>query len=159
MIGSDPRRAHGMAPRILLLDEISQWPDPDGMLSVLKTSRGKIPDSKALMIGTRPKDELHPFEVALKSTRGYSQVHAAPLDADTFKTATWKLANPSWNHLPDLQKTIKEEAEDAKTGRGGSSQFPGPAFESRRLGTCLQARLLDEGIWEALEVPKGSWSP
>ena len=45
VLGSGPRRLHGAAPRILLLDECSQWPPGQvgPMLAALTTSRGKIP--------------------------------------------------------------------------------------------------------------------
>ncbi len=67
VLGSDPRRLHGAAPRLLLLDEIAQWPSGqvDAMLAALGTSRGKIPGSKALLIGTRPSTSDHPFQKAL----------------------------------------------------------------------------------------------
>ena len=49
------------------LDEIAQWPPErvEPMLAALKTSRGKIPDSRALWIGTRPSMPDHPFQRAL----------------------------------------------------------------------------------------------
>ena len=42
VLGSEPRRLHGAAPRLLLLNEIAQWsPERVGsMLAALKTSRG-----------------------------------------------------------------------------------------------------------------------
>ena len=51
VLGSDPRRLHGAAPKVLLLDEISQWPPErvSPMLAALRTSRGKIPGSKAFV--------------------------------------------------------------------------------------------------------------
>ena len=33
---------------------------------------------------------------------------------DPFDSATWRKANPSFDHMPDLAKTIRSEAEDAK---------------------------------------------
>ena len=50
VLGSDPRRLHGAAPKLQLYDEIAQWPPErvGPMLAALKTSRGKIPGSKAL---------------------------------------------------------------------------------------------------------------
>ena len=47
---------HGAAPRLLLLDAMAQWPPErvGPMLAALRTSRGKIPGSKALWLGTRP---------------------------------------------------------------------------------------------------------
>ena len=66
VLGSDSRRLHGAAPKLLLYDEIAQWPSErvESMLSALKTSRGKIPGSKALWLGTRPSMTDHPFQRA-----------------------------------------------------------------------------------------------
>ena len=80
VLGSDPRRLHGAAPRILLLDELAQWPPGQvaPMLAALTTSRGKIPGSKALWIGTRPSTSDHPFQRALDGTGvGFSLSYAA----------------------------------------------------------------------------------
>ena len=71
VVGSDPSRLHGAAPKLLLHDEDSQWPPErlPAMLAALKTSRGKIPreipGSKAIWLGTRPDTQDHPFQKAL----------------------------------------------------------------------------------------------
>ena len=117
VLGSDPRRLHGAAPKLLLLDEVAQWPPErvGPMLAALKTSRGKIPGSKVLWLGTRPSAVDHPFQRALDGHGvGFSLCYAASKDADPFKRATWKKANPGLDHLPDLETVIRSEAEDAK---------------------------------------------
>ena len=45
VIGSDPKRAHGLAPVLVLADEPSQWPSSTGerMVAALRTSAGKQP--------------------------------------------------------------------------------------------------------------------
>ena len=47
-IGSDPKRAHGLAPSLVLCDEPSQWDGAktDAMIAALRTSLGKIPGSR-----------------------------------------------------------------------------------------------------------------
>ena len=115
-MGSDPRRLHGAAPRLLIYDEMAQWPPGqiDAMLAALETSRGKIPDSKAIWIGTRPARSGHPFERALNGLVGYAQIHAADRQDDPFKRATWIKANPGLKFLPDLEAVIKREAAQAQ---------------------------------------------
>ena len=78
VLGSDPQRLHGAAPRLILADEVAQWPETrvDRMLATLETSRGKIPESKMLWLGTRVTRPDHPFEAAFDQA-GYAQVHAA----------------------------------------------------------------------------------
>ena len=129
VLGSDPRRMHGIAPKLLLLDEISQWPvtSLDAAISALKTSRGKIPESKGLWIGTRPGSEDHPFAKRLKGIGvGFALVFAAGEADDPFDSATWRKANPSFDHMPDLAKTIRSEAEDAKKDPAELASFQSP---------------------------------
>ena len=57
-IGSDPRRAHGLSPVLVLADEPAQWPESTGdkMVSALRTAAGKQPHSRFVALGTRPAD-------------------------------------------------------------------------------------------------------
>ena len=114
-IGSDPRRAHGLAPTLVLADEPSQWPTSgERMLSALKTAAGKQPFSKLAAIGTRPADASHWFARLLDGGADYAQVHAASPGDRPFWRSTWKKANPSLRFLPDLETAIRSEAEAAK---------------------------------------------
>ena len=56
-IGSDPRRAHGLAP--VLADEPAQWPETTGerMVAALRTAAGKQPHSRFVALGTRARPE------------------------------------------------------------------------------------------------------
>ena len=153
-IGSDPSRAHGLAFRLALCDELSEWPDGqiDRMLSAILTARGKLPKSMVLFTGTRAASPSHPFERLLSPGTGsdYVQCHAAPQDADPFSPRTWKAANPGIDSLPDLEEIIKKEAARAKADGELMAQF-----KSRRLNQGVadtQERfLLDAGTWAAAE--------
>ena len=153
VLGSDPRRLHGLAPRLMLFDEIAQWPPErlEPMLAALKTSRGKIAGSKALWLGTRPDTPDHPFQKALDGGVRYSQVHAASKEDKPFQRRTWKRANPGLDNLPDLEAVIKEEAADAK--RDGSAL---QSFMSLRLNQGLsdvvERVLLSPGVWTEIEI-------
>ena len=128
VLGSDPRRLHGAAPRLLLLDEIAQWPGGQvaPMLAALTTSRGKIPGSRALWIGTRPSTSDHPFQRALDGHGvGFSQVHAARPDDPPFWRRTWKRANPGLDHFPDLEAVIRSEARAARLDEAALQSFLG----------------------------------
>ena len=67
-IGSDPRRAHGLAPVLVLADEPAQWPPATGerMLAALKTALGKIKGARMLALGTMPDDPAHWFSRMLR---------------------------------------------------------------------------------------------
>ena len=78
-IGSDPRRAHGLAPVLVLADEPAQWPESTGerMVAALRTAAGKQPHSRFVALGTRPADPEHWFTKLLAGGADYAQCHAA----------------------------------------------------------------------------------
>ena len=153
VIGSDPRRAHGLAPRLLLYDEVAQWEPSkiDPMLAALKTSRGKIPNSKAIWIGTRADTPGHPFEKALQGGVGYSQSHFARKQDPPFRRSTWLRANPSLPHMPDLAKTLKLEAADAKRDPSALQTFRALRL-NQGVPLILESLLLDADAWARVEV-------
>ena len=90
-IGSDPRRAHGLAPVLVLADEPAQWPETTGerMVAALRTAAGKQPHSRFVALGTRPADPEHWFAKALNGGADYGQCHAAGPDDPKFQRRTW----------------------------------------------------------------------
>ena len=96
VLGSDPKRLHGGAPKLLILDELAQWPGHfiDEMLAALSTSLGKLEGSCALWIGTRAASPEHRFERALAGGLDFAQVHSASKGDNPFHRRTWKKANP-----------------------------------------------------------------
>ena len=115
-IGSDPRRAHGLAPVLVLADEPAQWPPTtaEAMVAALRTAAGKQPQSRFVALGTRPADSQHWFGKMLNGGGDYAQCHAARPDDPKFRKQTWRRANPSLDHMPDLLAAIKREAEHAR---------------------------------------------
>ncbi|MDE2812034.1 MAG: terminase large subunit [Gemmatimonadota bacterium] len=151
-IGSDPRRMHGLAPRLVVGDELAQW-EPNKInkaLAALQTSMGKIPDSRALWIGTRPDSADHPFSKFLYGGCEYSQVHAARKSDPPFQKRTWTKANPALRFLPDLEKTIRREVVKAKKDPAMLA-----AFRSLRLNLgvseSVESVLLAFETWEGIE--------
>ena len=153
-IGSDPKRAMGLAPVLVLADEPSSWPSTtrDAMRSALRTALGKQPHSKFVALGTKPADAAHWFRVMLSGVgAGYVQEHAAGKEDPKFHKRTWAKANPSLKYMPWLLQEIEEEAKDAKRDPSLLA-----SFESLRLnlGThdTEQAMLLDPDTWQRIEV-------
>ena len=152
-IGSDPARAHGLRPALVLADEPAQW-DPgkaDRMLAALTTSLGKVPNSKLFVLGTRPSDDNHFFSRMLSGAGiGYRQIHAAGKDDRPFLMPTIRRANPSVDHLPSLREELLEEAKSARTDPA--------AFQSWRalrlnqgVSDVRESYLLDAGTWSRIE--------
>ena len=117
-IGSDPRRAHGLAPVLVLVlaDEPAQWPASTGqrMVAALRTAAGKQPHSRFVALGTRPADPEHWFSKMLAGGADYAQSHAARPDDPPFRKESWTKANPSMAHMPDLEAAIRKEAVQAR---------------------------------------------
>ena len=151
-IGSDPRRAHGLAPVLVLADEPAQWPETTGerMVAALRTAAGKQPHSRFVALGTRPADAEHWFAKMLAGGADYAQSHAARADDPPFRKRTWAKANPSLAHMPDLESAIRTEARQAR-------QDPAllASFEALRLNLGTEdaavSTLLDAGLWRAIE--------
>ena len=151
-IGSDPRRAHGLAPVLVLADEPAQWPETTGerMVAALRTAAGKQPHSRFVALGTRPADSEHRFAKMLAGGADYAQCHAAAPGDPPFQKRTWAKANPSLAHMPDLLAAIRNEANQA---RADPSLLA--SFEALRLnlGTddIAVSTLLSAGLWQAIE--------
>ena len=152
-IGSDPRRAHGLAPVLTLADEPSQWPETTGerMVAALRTAAGKQPHSRFVAIGTRPANETHWFaKMLLAGGADYAQCHVAKADDPKFHKRTWAKANPSLDHMPDLLAAISKEAVAAKRDPAMLASFDALRLN---LGTedAEVSVLLDVRTWRAAE--------
>ena len=154
VLGSDPRRLHGAAPKILLYDEVAQWPPEKlpSMLAALKTSRGKIPGSKALWLGTRPSTPDHPLEKALEGVGvGYSLSFKAGKDDPPFQRRTWKKANPGLDHLPDLEAVLQDEADEARRDPAALQTFKALRL-NMGLPDTLFSVLISAEVWAGAEL-------
>ena len=152
VLGSDPRRLHGAAPKLILADEVAQWPENliDRMLAALETSRGKIPDSKMLWLGTRASSPDHPFEAAFKLVC-YAQVHAAAKTDRPFQRRTWKKANPGLDRQPDLERAIRQEAQRARKDPSALARFKALRL-NLGVSDTVESTLLDADVWERIET-------
>ena len=152
--GSDPRRAHGLAPSLVLADEPGQWLESTSkrMLAALTTSLGKVPNSRMVALGTMPEDENHWFSTWCAGFADYSQVHQSKPDANPFSKTTWKQANPSLMYMPTLEQAIRA---DSKRARLDSTALQ--SFRALRLNMGVadvgSAVVLDAEIWKGCETP------
>ena len=135
-IGSDPRRAHGFAPSLAILDEPSQWAPnaSDRMYSAIKTGA-----RQASRLTDSVRSARHPQPNQAKP--GGAACYRAPVPAapPTFKSmrpdamnrpGRWQAmgrANPSMKHLPELEAALKSERSEARQDSGLE-----PAYRSLR---------------------------
>ena len=151
--GADrPGTLHGLAPRLVLADEPSQWKHTtiDASLSALRTGLGKIPEGLFLALGTRPDSATHPYAILLSETADYAQTHAASADEPTFQRRTWKKANPSLDHLPSLERKIRKEAVQARRDPAVLQSFKGLRL-NLGISDVEVLHLLDADEWQQIE--------
>lgn len=151
-IGSDPRRAHGLAPVLVLADEPVQRPETTGerMLAALRTAAGKQPHSRFVALGTRPTDTEHWFAKMLAGGADYAQTHAARDDDPPFQKRTWTKANPSLRHSLDLESAIRKEAGHARRDPASLAAFRALRLNQGTSDVTIEV-LLDAGLWQAIE--------
>ena len=154
-ISSDPKRAHGLAPFLLLCDEPSQWLNTraNAMWAALKTGLGKVPGSRAVCLGTRPKDETHFFARLLDGGAGFIQNYSVSEEADPFARRNWHRANPSLKYFPALRAVYEEEAAEAKRDANELQSFRALRLNAG-ASDVLEAWLLESTSWKRCESRK-----
>ena len=152
-IGSDPKRAHGLAPALVLCDEPAQWLEStsDKMLAALITGLGKIPNSRLTALGTLPAYPNHWFTRMVNGGADYCQLHAAPKELNPYAVKTWHIANPSLKYLPSLKRTLTNEAARAKKDDSAAQHFKALRLNQGTSDT-LRQELLSADCWAACET-------
>ena len=152
-LGSDPKRALGYQPNLVICDEGSAWPGQhsERMYNALSTSLGKQEGGKLLAIGTMPSDqEGHWFARLIGGQADFSMLFQSTEDSDPFDPQTWKAANPSLPHMPVLRRTIAKEAEKAKRDAGLLASFL--HYRCNRGGSDIERSLLiGSEEWQRVE--------
>ena len=151
-IGSDPKRAHGLAPVLVVADEPAQWlPNKsEAMYAALDTGLGKIDGSRLIAIGTKPVDPGHWFNRLLNGEADYSQVHSARPSDPPFHRRTWKRANPSLDAMPQLERVIRRHSERARLDPAQLASF-GAYRLNRGIDDTTRAMLIDAEVWAESE--------
>ena len=155
-IGSDPRRAHGLSPSLVIADEPAQWiTGGRRMYNAIDTARGKQVDSKLIAIGTRPENQEHWFSEMIDSEDEdvFVQVYAAERGEDEdFADESIRKANPSYDHMPDLAKVIKSDAKRASQGGPELSKFRALRLNMGTPEITDKEMLVEIHDWEAIET-------
>ena len=162
-IGCDPKRAHGLAPALVLADEPAQWEPSksERMVSALRTAMGKLPGSRLVALGTRPAETEHWFAKLLE-TADYAQCHAAAPDDPPFQRRTWAKANPSLKYLPALEARIRKEADEARRDASKLAEFQALRLEPWHSRHACKAPCSTRDTWARIEAPenerRGRWA-
>ena len=154
LLSSDPKRAHGIAPALIIADEPAQWTTGTGerMYSALVTSLGKIPGARLIALGTRPAETSHWFQRLLDSDGEDGIVsasyHADP-DCDLGDAAAWAAANPSLPAMPELERTIAAEAAAAEANPALRAAFRALRLNCGTPDTDHRECLVEVEQWRA----------
>ena len=81
---------------------------------------------------------------------GYAQCHAAGPDDPPFQRQTWKKANPSLDHMPDLEEAIRDEAKLARVDPASLAAFRALRLNQGTSDVVVQV-LIDAALWGSCE--------
>ena len=113
-LGCEPKRLHGLAPKLIIVDEPAQFPtnSAEEAHSVLRTAMGKIEGSRMVALGTRPLEGVEHFFNDMLGESDYIQAHQCTKDDPLFRRSSWEKACPSLRHgMPSLLAEIRAEAD------------------------------------------------
>ena len=154
-MGSDSKRLHGLQFQLAILDEGAQWIlGGQKIYNAISTSLGKLHNARILAIGTKPTNPDHWFSKLLDDeTTGYSQIHEIEKECKTiFQKRTWKKANPSLEHLPDLARAIKRESLVAKKDFNAQLSFRAYRLNQGTDEDAQDTYLISPETWRDCEV-------
>jgi phage terminase large subunit-like protein len=115
-MSSDAKKAHGLSPSVVILDELAQWGEGKGrdLYDALTTAQGARKEPLVLVIGTQSADDLSLMSqlvdysenvrsgaIADPTFSGF--VYQIPKDLDAFDQSTWPLANPALGDFRSLE--------------------------------------------------------
>ena len=140
VLSSSGKRAMGLVFfKRIFCDEPGSWASREGSLmwTALKTSLGKKPAQRILLIGTKSPAEVDNWWPELLEHGSMPGIHVTTLAADSDEPwDAWKTinkVNPLLKHNPDLKKTIKRELSEAR-----KNSHLRPQFEAFRLNVHRQ---------------------
>ncbi len=155
-LSSDAKKAHGLNPTVVILDELAQWGDGVGrrLYDALTTGQGVRKDPLRFIIGTQSADDsslmsqLVDYAQKIQSgdvvdPRFSGFIYQIPDDEDVFDEANWALANPAIDDFRSREE-MRDLAEKARRMPTMESSF-------RNL-YCNQRTLAEPGL-----ITKREW--
>lgn len=155
-LSSDAKKAHGLSPSVVILDELAQWGSGvgRGLYDALVTATGARADPLTIVISTQSADDLSLMSEMVDYGRQVRAgiiddatfsafIYEAPADADPWDEAVWPLANPA---LGDFRSLEEMRAFAARAQRM-------PILEATFRNLYLNQRIDAEERW----LPPAEW--
>lgn len=129
-LSSDAKKAHGLSPSVVILDELAQWGHGAGraLYDALTTAQGARAEPLVVVIGTQSADDHNLMSQLVDYAKAVRDggiedatfsgfVYEIPENENVFDQANWPLANPAigdFRSLEDMQ-TLAERAQRMPT--------------------------------------------
>lgn len=154
-LSADARKAHGLSPTFAVCDEVAQWHSRD-LFDALATGAGAHNESLLLAISTRSPEDDNPLEELLRYGESVASgdvpdrtfrsfCWSAPLDADPWDEATWRLANPALGTFRSLED-LRSQAMQAKRLPSREASFRAYSLNQR---IAPDDRFIRPSDWDA----------
>jgi phage terminase large subunit-like protein len=157
-LSSDAKKAHGLSPSVVILDELAQWGTGAGraLYDALVTATGARAEPLVAVISTQSADdhslmsELVDYAKAVRAGSiedatfsGF--IFEAPADADPWDESTWALANPALGDFRSVEemRTFAARARRMPTLEASFRQY----YLNQRVDA--DERWLPPGEWDA----------
>jgi phage terminase large subunit-like protein len=152
-LSSDARKAHGLSPTLVILDELAQWGQGVGvrLYDALMTAGGARKDPLKIIISTQAGDDLSKMSKLLDDglraddPRTWCRLYMVPEEFDPFDESKWYLANPALDDFRTLED-MRELADRAKRMPSERAVFEN-LFLNRRVRA--DERWIDQPTWMA----------
>jgi phage terminase large subunit-like protein len=156
VVSSDAKKAHGLSPSVIIIDELAQWGMGRGieLYDALDTATGARAEPFQMIISTQAADDIallsELIDLGKRITRGeiqdptFSAHHfEVPMEADPFDETQWRLANPALGDFRSL--------EEMRAAAKKAQQMPIRLASFRRY--YLNQRVATEERW----IPADAW--
>lgn len=157
-LSSDAKKAHGLNPTLVILDELAQWGEGIGirLYNALTTAGGAREDPMTIVISTQAENDKAKMSELIDRGRNamdgtiadpswWCKVYETPEEFDPFDEAGWALSNPALGDFRTL-KDMRLMAEMARTMPTERAKFEN-LYLNRRVSA--DERWIDKPTWMA----------
>jgi phage terminase large subunit-like protein len=157
-LSSDAKKAHGMSPSVVIVDELAQWGSGPGraLYDALTTATGARAEPLTLIISTQSADEHSlmselvdygkQVNAGIVTDPTFSaHIFEVPLDADPWDESLWPLANPALGDFrsADEMRTFAARAREMPTLEAAFRNF----YLNQRV--AADERWIAPALWDA----------